>query len=181
MDVKEYINSLNIDDIPWNRMVTAYGTAEKYPEYLSILDKMENLDEVKNAWNKISDFEHQSTMFAPAPFALVFLVRICEKAKKTDTPEAKWIIEKFNEDFDYYLEILDDTESMEHAEPLPSFSDMLDEEYLLPEEYLAESLTEDDLEDYLEEYDESFMSDENYFYSLYYYSGIVLKDYDKKI
>ena len=42
-------------------------------------------------------------------------------------------------------------------------------------------LTEDDLEDYLEEYDESFMSDENYFYSLYYYSGIVLKDYDKKI
>lgn len=47
MDVKEYINSLNIDDIPWNRMVTAYGTAEKYPEYLSILDKMENLDEVK--------------------------------------------------------------------------------------------------------------------------------------
>ena len=58
---------------------------------------------------------------------------------------------------------------------------MLDEEYLLPEEYLAEGLTEDDLEDYLEEYDESFMSDENYFYSLYYYLGIVLKDYDKKI
>ncbi len=176
---KEYVKSLNINDIPWNRMVTAYGTAEKYPEYLSILDEMKDLDKIKQAWNSISDFEHQSTMFAPAPFALIFLKRIYEKAKNTDTPEAEWIVEKFSEDFEYYLEICEYAENSEHAEHLPDFSDMLDEEYLLPEEYLSEGLTEDDLEDYLEEYDENFMSDENYFYSLYYYSKKVISGTEK--
>ncbi len=176
---KEYVKSLNINDIPWNRMVTAYGTAEKYPEYLSILDEMKDLDKIKQAWNSISDFEHQSTMFAPAPFALVFLKRIYEKAKNMDTPEAEWIVEKFSKDFEYYLEICEYAENSEHAEHLPDFSDMLDEEYLLPEEYLSEGLTEDNLEDYLEEYDENFMSDENYFYSLYYYSKKVISGTEK--
>lgn len=180
MDIKEYIKNLNIDDILWNRMVTAYGTAENYPKYLSILEGMKDLDEVKKAWNKISDFEHQSTMFAPAPFVLVFLVRILEKAKNTDTPEAEWLMNELDKSFEYYLEICEEADSMEHAEPLPNFSDMLDEKYLLPKEYLFhESFTEDDLEEYLEEYDENFMSDENYFYSLYYYSKKVISGTEK--
>lgn len=170
--MKDYIKTLNISDIPWHRMVTAYGTAENYPEFLSILDSMQNIKEMDEALNSISDFEHQSTMFTPAPFALVFLKRIFEKAKNIDTPKAKWIVEKFSEDFEYYLEICADADSMEHDEPLPNFSDMLDEKYLLPENY-----TEDDLDEYYE----NFTPDNDYFYSLYYYSGIILKNYDKKI
>lgn len=174
-DIKEYIKNLNTEDIPWNRMVTAYGTAENYPGLLEVLDGMKDLDEVKKAWNEISNFEHQSTMFAPAPFVLVFLVQILEKAKNTDNPVAVWLVNELDKSFEYYLEICEYAENCEHAEPLPYFSDMLDEEYLLPEEYLSpEGLTEDDLEEYLEEYDENFMSDENYFYSLYYYSKKVI-------
>lgn len=164
--IKEYIDSLKISDIPWDRMVTAYGTAEKFPEYFAVLDKMQDIKKMKKAFDKISDFEHQSTMFPPAPFALVFLMRILEKAKITDTPEAEWIIEKFDEDFEYYLEICADADDMEHAEQLPNFSDMLDEKYLLPK-----NATEDDVDDFFENPDS--MPDD-YFYSLYYYSEKVI-------
>ncbi|MDE7104995.1 MAG: hypothetical protein K2O36_03855 [Ruminococcus sp.] len=166
--IKEYIKSLNIEDIPWHRMVTAYGTAENYPEFLSTLDSMQNIKEMDEALNNISDFEHQSTMFTPAPFALVFLVRIYEKAKNKNTPEAEWFINELNKIFDYYLEVCnenDDAEWFEDVQPLPNFSDMLNEKYLLPENH-----TEDDLDEYYE----NFMPDNDYFYSLYYYSKIVI-------
>lgn len=169
---KEYIKNLNIRDIPWNRMVAAYGTAENYPEYLCILDSMYDIDKMNEALDNVSDFEHQSTLFSPAPFALVFLLRIYKKAKQANTPEAEWLVNELNKSFDYYLEICEDAEKMEHAEPFPEFSDILDEQYLLPEDY-----TEDDLDEFYE----NFMPDDEYFYSLYYYSGIILKDYDKKI
>ena len=165
-NLKQYTDSLEIDDIPWDRMVTAYGTAENYPEYLRILDEMKDLDEVKKVWNEISDFEHQSTLFAPAPFVLVFLVRILEKAKNTDTPEAEWLANELDKSFEYYLEICEYAENSEHAEPLPDFSDMLDKKYLLPENY-----TEDDLDEFFENPDS--MPDD-YFYSLYYYSEKVI-------
>ncbi len=168
---KEYTKNLNISDVPWNRMVTAYGTAENYPEYLCILDNMQNIDEINEALNDISDFEHQSTLFSPAPFALVFLLRIYEKARHINTPEAEWLVNELNKSFDYYLEICEDAEKMEHVEPFPEFLDILDKQYLLPKDY-----TEDDLDEYYE----NFIPD-NFFYSLYYYSGIILKDYDKKI
>lgn len=164
-NIKKYTDSLEKDDIPWSRMVTAYGTAENYPEYLSILDSMESIDEMNDALDNISDFEHQSTLFTPAPFALVFLAEILEKAKNKNTPEAEWLVNELNKSFDYYLEICSDAENMEHDEPLPNFSDLLDERYMLPENY-----TEDDLDEYYE----NFMPDDDYFYSLYYYSKIVI-------
>lgn len=163
---REYIDSLEIKNIPWDRMATAYGTAKKYPQYLDVLDKMQDIRKMKKAFDKISDFEHQSTMFPPAPFALVFLKRIYKKAEQTDTPEAEWIIEKFSEDFNYYLEICADADSMEHAEQLPNFPDMLNEKYLLPEK-----CTEDDLEEFFENPDSM---PEDYFYSLYYYSEKII-------
>lgn len=51
-NLKQYTDSLEIDDIPWNRMVTAYGTAENYPELLEVLDGMKDLDEVKKHGTK---------------------------------------------------------------------------------------------------------------------------------
>ncbi|MDE5765035.1 MAG: hypothetical protein K2N49_06700 [Ruminococcus sp.] len=170
--IKEYISNLKTDDIPWGRMVTAYDTAENYPEYLTVLESMQDIKEMNEALDNISDFEHQGTLFTPAPFVLVFLVRIYKKAKQTNTPEAEWLAKELDKSFKYYLEICEEFEqNYEHDDPLTEFSDMLDEKYLLPEDY-----TEDDLEEYYE----NFMPDDC-FYSLYYYSGIILKDYDKNI
>ena len=36
---KQYIDSLDKKDIPWDRMFTAYGTAEKYAALLSVLEE----------------------------------------------------------------------------------------------------------------------------------------------
>ena len=76
---KSYIDSLDRRIIPWSRMFTAYGTAEQYPELLSELELAADIDAWKMAFNRVSDFEHQSTMFPPAPFAMVFLVRMLQK------------------------------------------------------------------------------------------------------
>lgn len=172
---RRYIDSLKIENIPWDRMVTAYDTAKNYPELLEILDAMKDLDEVKQAWNSISDFEHQSTMYTPAPFVLVFLIRIYEKAVNSpDNPVAVWLVDRLAKSFEYYKEVCSDAEKMEHAEPLENMSDILNENYLIPEGVNIFDCDEDEFEELHEK-----LFQENLFYSLYYYSGIVLKNYKK--
>ena len=38
-ETKRFIDSLDKKNIPWNRMFTAYGTAERYGEVLSLLEE----------------------------------------------------------------------------------------------------------------------------------------------
>ncbi len=76
---KHEIDRFDKQQIPWRRMFTAYGTAENDCEYLSVLEQTLDVQEWKKTFRKLSDFEHQSTFFPPAPFALVFLVRILQK------------------------------------------------------------------------------------------------------
>lgn len=173
-NLKQYTDSLEIDDIPWNRMLTAYDKAEKYPEYLRTLDEMKDLDEVQTAWNKISDFEHQSTLFTPAPFVVVFLVRIYEKAKNTDNPVAKWLADKLSDEFSYYMKVCDETENaMERVEPLENMSDILNDKYLLPEGFDLDPEYDDDFD--VDEFIVSLFPDD-LFYSLYYYTREILSE-----
>ena len=164
-NIKEYIDSLDKNDIPWDRMVTAYGTAKEYSAYLDILSDMGNIEILDNVLDSISDFEHQETLFPPAPFALVFLVRILEKALSTENnPNADYLAEKLAEFLEYCYEACDNVQnSYEHDEPFENFSDMLDEKYLLPEDYEEEDIDEFFEEDY-----------DGLFYSIYYYSDAVL-------
>ena len=161
---KDYINSLDRRSIPWSRMFTAYGTAEHYNELLSVLEETTDEAHWKKAFNRISDFEHQSTMFPPAPFVLVFLVRILQNHLQDGSPDgiAKILIDQFT----YYTDVCNDAEEMEHAQPLSHFRDLLDDENLLPED-----CTEEELDEVFE--DPDAVSDE-LFYSFYYYSKIVL-------
>lgn len=164
--IKSYINSLKIECIPWHRMFTAYGTAEMYRETLSTLEETVDAKEWKEKFITISDFEHQSTMFPPAPFALVFLVRMLDKHLNSKTESSDVIAQKLIDQFIYYVEVCNDAENMDHAQQLDNFSDMLDEKYLLSE----------DCDD--EELDEIFENPDavpdDLFYSFYYYSKIVL-------
>ena len=140
---RDYIDSLEVNSVPWSRMFTAYGTAEHYPELLFELEHTRDIDRWKKLFNKISDFEHQSTLFPPAPFVLIFLVRQLQKLLE----EGK-------------------AEDIEHAHPLERFSDLLDEENLLPE-----GCTEEDL---LAVFEDPEAVPDALFYSFYYYSMIVL-------
>ena len=161
---KNYIDSLDRRSIPWNRMFTAYGTAEHYNELLSVLEETTDEAQWKKTFTRISDFEHQSTMFPPAPFVLLFLVRILQKHFQDGSPDgiAKILIDQLT----YYTDVCNDAENMEHAQPLGHFRDLLDDENLLPED-----CTEEDLDQIFENPDA--VSDE-LFYSFYYYSKIVL-------
>lgn len=163
-DLREYISNLNVNDIPWNRMITAYGNAGNYPEALSILEHTKDIEEFKKAWYIISDFEHQSTMFQPAPFALVFLVKLFKKCLVSNSPveeqKAILLLDKFT----YFAEVCFDIESWDHAEPLDSLSELLDDCRLLPTQY-----DEADLDAIFEN---AFPDDQ--FYSHYYYSRQVL-------
>ena len=161
---KHEIDRLDKQQIPWRRMFTAYGTAENDCEYLSVLEQTLDVQEWKKTFRKLSDFEHQSTFFPPAPFALVFLVRILQK--RLQDGNADEIVELLTDQLLYYADLCSNAEQMEHAQPLDSFSKLLDDRYLLPEDY-----TEEDLFEVFE--NPEAISDE-LFYSFYYYAGIVL-------
>ena len=161
---RDYIDSLEVNSVPWSRMFTAYGTAEHYPELLSELQQIRDIDRWKKFFNRISDFEHQSTLFPPAPFVLVFLVR--QLRELLEEGKAEDIAERMIDQFGYYIGICRDAEKMEHAHPLERFSDLLDEENLLPE-----GCTEEDL---LAVFEDPEAVPDALFYSFYYYSMTVL-------
>lgn len=164
--IKDYIDNLNYKDIPWHRMFTVSGTAENYGELLSNLEQAHDVEDWKETYYKISDFEHQSTMCPPAPFVLFFLVRILEKLLDSNTKSDNKIAEILINQFIYYAEVCTDAENEKHSQPLDNFSDMLNEKYLLSEE-----VTEDELDEIYENPD---AVPEDLFYSFYHYSKIVL-------
>ncbi|MBR4455061.1 MAG: hypothetical protein IKS32_02415 [Solobacterium sp.] len=163
IETKTYIDGLNSERIPWNRMFTAYGTADHYSELLAVLEQTFDIEEWNKTFNQLSDFEHQSTMFPPAPFVLVFLVRILKRLLQESADD---IAEKLIGQFMYYTDVCNDAEAMEHAEPLSRFSDLLDDKYLLSED--------DPEEDLQKVYGDPDAVPDELFFSFYYYSKIVL-------
>ena len=163
-DTKAYIENLDIKSIPWRRMFTAYGTAERYVELFSELEQAADVGQWQKTFSRLSDFEHQSTLFPPAPFALAFLVRMLRNRLEDGKPDE--IANRMIDQFAYYVGICVRAEQLEHARRLEHFWDLLDDQNLLPEGY-----TEDDLLNVFE--DPEAVSDE-LFYSFYYYSLLVL-------
>ena len=161
---KAYIDRLDIKSVPWSRMFTAYGTAERYAELFSELEQAADADQWQKTFFRLSDFEHQSTLFPPAPFALVFLVRMLRNRLEDGKPDE--IANRMIDQFAYYVGICVRAEQLEHARQPEHFWDLLDDQNLLPEGY-----TEDDLLNVFE--DPEAVSDE-LFYSFYYYSLLVL-------
>ena len=167
-ETRKYIESLEISDVPWNRLPTIYGRATDFPKYFDTLSKMDNLDDVMRDGEEIAmNIEHQSTLLHATPFAMVFLLRIFKKAyEQRETNDiAATLFEELIELFMYIAESINDAFKCEHAEELPHFADMLKEEYLWSEEY-------DEEEDELRYEGNPFPDD--LFYSFYYYSYKVL-------
>lgn len=135
---REYIDNLKIEDIPWDRMVTAYGTAKNYPEYLATLDSMQNIDEMKKALDNL-DFEHQDSLYQPLPFVMIFFKRLLKKAENIHTPEAEWLVKEIQSTFKWVLEACDyRVYEFTHGDQILDFSELLDEKYLLPNYYYGE-------------------------------------------
>ena len=160
---RTYITHLKVTDVPWHRLTAAYGRGTEFSTHLAVLERMEDMETVKKSLDQLTaNLEHQDTLWHATPFGMVFLSRILEKAlaESGQNPAAHFLAGELLDFFACILQCFHDGDEMEHAEPLPLFSDLLKEEYLWSEEY-------DEEEDEMRyEEDEVFPADE--FYSFYY-------------
>ena len=166
---KQYIETVKISDIPWHRLTTSYGRATDFPAHLEVLWDMKDVDAVDAAGEELAqNIEHQSTLWHATPFALIFLLRIFKKAieEQGHNEVARYLAEALVELFIVIAESIRDSLMLEHADQLPNFEDMLNEEYLWSEEY-------DEDEDILR-YEEEEVFPDDLFFSFYYYSLQVL-------
>ena len=166
---KKYIENVKVSDIPWHRLTTTYGRATDFPTELDVLWNMESIDAVDAAGEALAmNIEHQSTLWHATPFAMIFLLRIFKKAleERAHNEVAQYLAEQLVDLFTVIAECIRDGLMLEHAEPLPNFEDMLNEEYLWSEEY-------DEDEDVLR-YEEEEVFPDDLFFSFYYYSLQVL-------
>ena len=166
---QRYMETVQISDIPWHRLTTAYGRATDFPGELDALWAMESVDAVDEAGKKIAlNIEHQSTLWHSTPFALIFLLRTFKKAVEAQGQNevARYLAEALVELFIVIAESIRDSLVLEHADPLPNFVDMLDEEYLWSEVY-------DEDEDMIR-YEEDEVFPDDLYFSFYYYSLQVL-------
>ena len=164
-----YIETVQVSDIPWHRLTTTYGRATDFPTELDVLWNMESIAAVDVAGEDIAlNIEHQSTLWHATPFAMIFLLRIFKKAQEESAQNkvAHYLAEQLVELFTVIVECIRDGLLLEHADPLPCFEDMLNEEYLWSEEY-------DEDEDVLR-YEEEDVFPDDLFFSFYYYSLQVL-------
>lgn len=171
-----YISTLDIHDIPWHRLTTAYGRGTAFPAHFETLMKMNNLEQVKSALYELTtNMEHQSTLWHATPFGMVFLSRILEKALAESERNfvAYFLVGELLDFFTCILQCYNDGNEMEHAAPLPLFSDLLKEEYLWSEEYDEE---EDEMR-----YEEEDVFPDNLFYSFYYYSWQAVLAYQSSL
>lgn len=167
--IQTYIETVQVNDIPWHRLTTTYGRATDFPEALDVLWNMESIETVDVAGEALElNIEHQSTLWHATPFAMIFLLRIFKKAQEESAHNdvAQYLAEQLVELFTVIAECIRDGLMLEHAEPLPNFEDMLNEEYLWSEEY-------DEDEDVLR-YEEEDVFPDGLFFSFYYYSLQVL-------
>ena len=166
---KKYIENVKVSDIPWHRLTTSYGRGTDFPNQFDVLWKMDSIEAVDAAGEDIAlNIEHQSTLWHATPFAMVFLLRIFKKAQeeRARNEVAQYLAEQLVELFTVIAECIRDGLVLEHADPLPCFDDMLNEEYLWSEEY-------DEDEDVLR-YEEDDVFPDDLFFSFYYYSLQVL-------
>ena len=166
---KQYIETVKVSDIPWHRLTTTYGRATDFPVHLEVLWDMKDVDAIDAAGEELAqNIEHQSTLWHATPFAMVFLLRIFKKAleERTQNDVAHYLVEQLVDLFTVIAECIRDGLMLEHADQLPNFEDMLNEEYLWSEEY-------DEDEDILR-YEEEEVFPDDLFFSFYYYSLQVL-------
>lgn len=164
-----YIETVQVSDIPWHRLTTTYGRATDFPTELDVLWNMESIETINAAGEELAqNIEHQSTLWHATPFAMIFLFRIFKKAQeeRTQNKVAQYLAEQLVDLFSVIAECIRDGLLLEHADPLPCFEDMLNEEYLWSEEY-------DEDEDILR-YEEEDVFPDDLFFSFYYYSLQVL-------
>ena len=133
---REFISSVSITDIPWNRLVCSSGRARAFPQWLNDLSDLKSRSNINFALSSLSqNMDHQSTLWHCTPFALIFAVRALDNAlQQLEQNElADFLAGELIDWFAWLNRGINEIEAYEHAAPLEHFADLLDERYLLPD------------------------------------------------
>lgn len=167
--VREYIDTVSLEDIPWHRLPTTYGRAEHFPSAFESLFAMRSTKDIDRALESVyPEIVHQESFWPATPFSMVFLCRVFEQAasKATHDEVAVYTIKQFLE---LFLEIAQacHPQYLEQAEVLPAIGDQLKEEFLWSERY-------DEKDDELRYEQEGGPFSKQQYTSIYYYTYHVL-------
>ena len=168
-DTHDFIDQLTLEGVPWHRLTTPYGRGDELPKLLKDLSSLKNRESVESSVRKMSHLiEHQGTLWHVTPFATVFLARIFKRAlaSASTDPVAHQAVNHIGELFTVLLESIRDAQTLEHADPLPTFADLLTEDSLWP----------DDEEDDELRWEEEDVFSDSMFYSFWFYTKEVLAD-----
>ena len=168
-DTHDFIDQLTLEGVPWHHLTTPYGRGDELPKLLKDLSSLKNRESVESSVRKISHLiEHQGTLWHVTPFATVFLARIFKRAlaSASTDPVAHQAVNHIGELFTVLLESIRDAQTLEHADPLPTFADLLTEDSLWP----------DDEEDDELRWEEEDVFSDSMFYSFWFYTKEVLAD-----
>lgn len=168
-DTHDFIDQLTLEGVPWHRLTTPYGRGDELPKLLKDLSSLKNRESVESSVRKISHLiEHQGTLWHVTPFATVFLARIFKRAlaSASTDPVAHQAVNHIGELFTVLLESIRDAQTLELADPLPTFADLLTEDSLWP----------DDEEDDELRWEEEDVFSDSMFYSFWFYTKEVLAD-----
>ena len=145
-----YIETVKISDVPWDRLMTSHGTAKKFPQLFDEI-MSSDLNRINNAITTMyEEINYKDTIYQAAPFAMIFLVKICKDilaTKERDEITNNLLLRLLKvfifieESCQFYLKVYG-KEYDELTDHLNKFQDMLEEEYLLPENYVLEEPNE---------------------------------------
>ncbi|UUZ81758.1 hypothetical protein LJK88_45480 [Paenibacillus sp. P26] len=140
-----------IDGIPWRRLTTAYGRGTDIPRLIQTGQFRELADLI----------EHQSTLWQVTPWVLLILLRELPKREPDKVT---------SEEINLYLAVASSitADYYEAGPPAGTMNELLDEQYLWPE-----NEEEDEL---LWEEEEPPSYEPQPFFSYYYYSHSLLKE-----
>lgn len=157
---QEYYLSVQLEDIPWSRMVHWYGRATDYSEVFQQL--FGGTDQAKILIQKISnEIEHQDGIMMVTPFALIFLCRVLPFLQPEDQQFLRQQIKLILESAQYQLDSYD-------QQDIPTVQ--LSPQDLVREPYLWPEFVSDEIDGEL--WDEFDWGDE-YYYRLVYCFEIV--------
>ena len=162
-DTHDFIDQLTLEGVPWHRLTTPYGREDELPKLLNALSSLRSQESVESTVRKISHLiEHQGTLWHVTPFATVLLARVFKRAlaSASTDPVAHQAVNHIGELFTVLLESIRDAQTLEHADPLPTFADLLTEDSLWPDFYTKEVLADalNGLDEVPQEFAESISS-----------------------
>jgi hypothetical protein len=78
-----------LDDVPWDSIEHAYGTAEDVPDLLRRLLSPEPKVRAKAQYDLYGNIFHQGTRYPATPYVIPFLIKMCAEPS---VPERFWIL-----------------------------------------------------------------------------------------